>query len=332
MSAIAEPPPHVHVLQLMMGMWHAQIVAAAARFGIADLVASGVHDVDSLAQECGADPDALHRLLRACAALGIFFESEPRRFALTPAGACLRSDVAGSLRDLLIAETAPGHWLPWGQLFETIQQGRSLAGDILGMPVWEYYAKNHDEGLSFARGMGNLSAIVSQDVTRAYDASGFARIVDVGGSQGVLLSSLLAAAPNARGVLFDLPEVVANAKSDPRMEIVAGSFFDDPVPAGGDLYLLKQILHDWPDDRCTEILKNIHQAAKPGATLLVVEMLLPDTPQPSPVTFMDLNMLVMLGGRERTAAEMTALLAGGGFRVTRITPVGLFSLIEATAE
>lgn len=324
-------PPHVHVLQLLMGMWHAQIIAAAARFGIADLVASGVHDVDSLAQECGADAGALHRLLRACAALGIFFESEPRRFALTPAGECLRSNVAGSLRDLLIAETAPGHWLPWGQLFEAIQQGRSLAGDILGIPVWEYYAKNHEEGLSFARGMGNLSAIVSRDVTRAYDASRFARIVDVGGSRGVFLSSLLEANPNARGVLFDLPEVVAGVPSNPRIDVVAGSFFGE-VPPDGDLYLLKQILHDWPDDRCTEILKNVHRAAKPGATLLVVEMLLPDTPQPSPVAFMDLNMLVMLGGRERTAAEMTALLAGNGFRVTRITPIGLFSLIEATAE
>jgi hypothetical protein len=325
-----EVPPHVQVLQLMMGLWHAQIVAAAARFGVADLMASGVHDVDSLAQECGADAGALYRLLRACAALGVFSESEPRRFALTPAGECLRSDTPGSLRDLLIAETAPGHWLPWGRLYDAVKGGRSLAGEILGMPVWEYYRKNHEEGLSFARGMGNLSAIVSQDVTRVYDASRFERIVDVGGSQGVLLSSLLAANPNARGVLFDLPEVIKDVAADPRIELAAGSFFEN-VPADGDLYLLKSILHDWPDDRCTEILKNIRRAAKPGTTLLVVEMLLPDTPQPSPVAFMDLNMLVMLDGRERSAAEMTALLAGGGFRVARIIPIGMFSLIEATA-
>ena len=325
-----EVPPHVHVLQLLMGLWHAQIVAAAARFGVADLMAAGVNDVDSLAQQCGADADALHRLLRACAALGIFFESESRRFALTPAGECLRTDTPGSLRDFLIAETAPGHWLPWGRLYDAVKSGRSLATEILGMPVWEYYAKNQEEGLSFARGMGNLSAIVSQDVTRVYDASRFERIVDVGGSQGVLLSSLLAANPNARGVLFDLPEVIRDVAADPRIEHVSGSFFES-VPADGDLYLLKAILHDWPDDRCTEILKNIRRAAKPGATLLVVEMLLPDTPQPSPVAFLDLNMLVMLGGRERTAGEMTALLAGGGFRVTRITPIGMFSLIEAAA-
>lgn len=312
-----------------MGLWHAQIVAAAARFGVADLIASGVHDVDSLAHECGADPDALHRLLRACAALGVFFESEPRRFALTPAGECLRSDAPNSLRDFLIAETAPGHWLPWGQLYDAVKAGKSLATDILGMPVWEYYAKNQEEGLSFARGMGNLSAIVSQDVTRVYHANGYRRIVDVGGSQGVLLRSLLATSPEARGVLFDLPEVVASAAPDPRIELVSGDFFKE-VPADGDLYLLKSILHDWADDRCMEILKSIHRAAKPGATLLVVEMLLPDTPQPSPVTFLDLNMLVMLGGRERSAAEMTSLLATGGFTVKRVTPIGLFSLIEAT--
>lgn len=325
-----EQPPHVHVMQLMMGLWHAQIVAAAARFGVADLMATGVHDVESLAQECGADPDALHRLLRACAVLGIFFETEPRRFALTPAGECLRSDSSNSLRDFLIAETAPGHWLPWGRLHDAVREGRSLAAEILGMPPWEYYAKNPEEGLSFARGMGNLSAIVSRDVMRVYDRNGFARIVDVGGSQGVLLRSLLEANPNAKGVLFDLPEVIKNVPADPRIELVPGDFFKE-CPPDGDLYLLKSILHDWPDDRCTDILKAIHKAAKPGATLLVMEMLLPDTPQPSPVAFMDLNMLVMLGGRERSAAEMATLLAAGGFRVERIMPIGLFSLIETVA-
>lgn len=325
-----EMPPHVHVLQLLMGLWHAQIVAAAARFGVADLMATGVHDVESLAQECGADPEALYRLLRACAVLGIFLETEPRRFALTPAGECLRSDSNNSLRDFLIAETAPGHWLPWGRLYDAIREGRSLAAEILGMPAWEYYAKNPDEGLSFARGMGNLSAIVSRDVVRVYDASRFARIVDVGGSQGVLLASLLEANPNANGVLFDLPEVIEKTPAKPRIELVAGDFFKD-CPPDGDLYLLKSILHDWPDDRCTDILKSIHNAAKPGATLLVAEMLLPDSPQPSPVAFMDLNMLVMLGGRERSAAEMAALLATGGFRVERVMPIGMFSLIEAVS-
>jgi len=335
MSAIPrdlpEVQPHVHVLQLMMGMWHSQIVATAARFGIADFIASGVHDAESLAHECDSDPEAVYRLLRACAALGLFAESPGRRFALTPAGACLRSEATGSLRDLLIAEAAPGHWLPWGQLHEVIRSGKSLASDILGMPVWEYYAKNHEEGASFARGMGNLSAIVSEDVTRVWRSEGFERIVDVGGSQGVLLSSLLAKNEKARGVLFDRADVIEEARQrvdQTRIELVAGDFLEE-VPKGGDLYLLKSILHDWPDDKCAQILRNVYRAANEGATLVVVEMLLPDTPQPSPAAFMDLNMLVMLNGRERTAAEMTAMLKAERFEVTKMIPMGSFTLTEA---
>jgi O-methyltransferase domain/Dimerisation domain len=325
-------PPHVQILQLMMGLWHAQIVATAARLGVADLIAAGVQDVDSLAQECGASAGSLYRLLRACAALGVFFESEPRRFALTPAGECLRADSAGSLRDFLIAETAPGHWLPWGRLYDAVKRGESVAAETLGMNMWDYYAKNHDEALSFARGMGNLSAIVSKEVAHVYNANGAKRVVDVGGSQGVLLLNLLPA--GAKGVLYDRPEVIEEARKaikDERIECVAGDFFQS-VPEGGDLYLLKSILHDWPDERCTAILRTIRRAAQPGAKLLVVEMILPDAPQPSPVSFMDLNMLVMLNGRERTAAEFAELLASGGFRVSRVIPTpGMFSLIEADA-
>jgi len=328
-NATQVPPPPVQVLQMMMGLWVSQILAATARFGVADAIARGVTSSDDLARECGADPQALLRLLRGAASAGLLTESAAGTFALTPLGECLRSDAPGSLRDLVIAECAPGHWLPWGQLYEGVKAGRSLAGEILGMPVWEYYAKNHEEGLSFARGMGNLSALVSQDVARLYDASAFRTIVDVGGSQGILLRGLLAQNPNARGILYDLPEVTADAKPVERMEIVSGSFFER-VPEGGDLYLLKSILHDWPDEKCAEILRSIHKAAKPGTKLLVVEMLLPDQPQPSPVTFMDLNMLVMLNGRERTAADFKKLLGDNGFRLLRVIPTGgTFSLIEA---
>jgi hypothetical protein len=347
MSAIAQeapaaethpqaPPPPIQVLSLMMGMWHAQIVGTAARLGVADLIASGVHDVDSLAHECGADPAALYRLLRASATLGIFFESAPRRFALTPLGECLRSNVPGSVRDLFVAEIAPGHWLPWGRLYEVVKSGKSVAGETLGGEVWEYYAKNPEEGHTFARGMGNLSAMVSQDVARLYDVSGFRTIVDVGGSQGVLLGALLALNSSARGILFDRKDVIDEARNAiaggplaDRAELIAGDFFVE-IPSGGDLYLLKSILHDWPDERCVDILKNLRRAAAPGSKLLIAEMLLPDAPQPSPVTFMDINMLVMLNGRERTASELASLLAAADFRVTRVIPTGgMFSLIEA---
>jgi len=177
-----------------------------------------------------------------------------------------------------------------------------------------------------------LSAMVSQDVSRLYDASSFEKIIDIGGSQGVLLRGLLAQNPNARGVIFDRADVIEDAKKvvdDDRIELVAGDFFEK-VPSDGDLYVLKSILHDWPDDKCAAILQNVHRWSKPGAKLLVVEMLLPDHPEPSPVTFMDMNMLVMLNGRERTAADFTKLLGDNGFNVARVIPTGgTFSLIEA---
>jgi hypothetical protein len=327
------PPPPVQVLQMLMGLWVSQILAATARFGAADVIARGLTASDDIAAEAGANPDTFYRLLRAAAACGIVAETAPRNFALTPLGECLRTDAPGSLKDLIIAECAPGHWLPWGQLYEAVKSGRSPASDVLGMNVWDYYAKNQEEALSFARGMGNLSAMVSQDVARLYDAKSYKTIIDVGGSQGVLLRGLLAQNPAARGIVFDLPEVIEGAKhafaNDDRIELVAGDFFSN-VPSGGDLYVLKSILHDWPDDRCATILRNVRSASKPGAKLLLVEMLLPDHPQPTPVAFMDLNMLVMLNGRERTAADFTKLLRDNGFNVTSVIPTGgMFSLIEA---
>ncbi|HKR65798.1 MAG TPA: methyltransferase [Thermoanaerobaculia bacterium] len=329
MSDQQAPPPHVHVFQMVMGLWHAQIAATAARFGVADLIARGVTRSDDIAREADADPRALYRFLRAAASAGLFIETEPGSFANTPVGDCLRSDSPTSLRDFVIAETAPGHWLPWGRLHDAIKSGHSVTTEALGVPAWDYYKANPEEGLAFARAMGNLSKIVAMDVVRLYDPSQFRRIVDVGGSQGVLLRALLDRAPNARGVLFDLPEVTASAPQDARVEIVSGSFFDT-IPEGGDLYVLKSILHDWPDERCDAILANVHRAAAPGATVLLVETILTPPPQPSPVTFMDMNMLVMLDGRERTADEYGEMLRRAGFAMQRVIPTGgMFGLVEA---
>ena len=330
----AAPPPHVVLLQTtLFAMWGAQVASAAAQLGLADFIASGVHASDDLAREAAADPAALYRLLRACATIGLVVETSPRRFALTPVGECLRSDRPGSMRDIVIAETAPGHWLPWGRLVDAVRKGGPMTRETLGVEAWDYYAQNQDEGRCFARAMSNLSAVASADVARVYNASGAQRIVDVGGSEGVLLRALLDAAPAARGVLFDRADVIEGVRAKgvhhDRMEIVAGDFFQS-VPAGGDLYLLKSILHDWPDDACVSILKTIHAHAADGAKVLIVEMVMPEEPQPTPVALMDMNMLVMLGGRERTPREFGQLLAAGGFMVDRVIPTGgMFSVIEA---
>jgi hypothetical protein len=333
---VPAPPPPVQLLQMLMGMWVAQIASAFARLGAADAIAAGNTSADAIARSADASADGTYRLLRAAATAGLVRETSPREFALTPLGECLREGAPGSLRDFVIAETAPGHWLPWGRLYDAVKRGSSVASETLGVDVWEYYAKNAEEGHAFARGMGNLSALVSQQIGGLYDASRFRRIVDVGGSQGVLLAGLLASSPEARGVLFDRDDVIAEARhvveSGPlrdRIEMVAGDFFAN-VPEGGDLYVLKSILHDWPDERCAAILANVHRAAAPHSRLLVVETILPDEPQPSPVAFMDLNMLVMLNGRERTVSEYTALLRDAGYEVERFIPTGgMFGLIEA---
>jgi len=334
----AGPPPHAVLMQMVMGIWAAQIASAVAQLEIPDHIARGKVSVDDLAAEANADAEALYRLLRAAGSIGLCAETAPRHFALTPVGDALRSDAAHSVRDFVIAETASGHWLPWGRLADAVRRGGPMTEETLGMNAWEYYAKNIDEGRCFARGMGNLSAIVSEDVARVYDPGDVRRIVDVGGSEGVLLRGLLARAPEARGVLFDRPEIIEAAKGPiessgfaDRVELAGGSFLDE-VPVGGDLYVLKSILHDWPDEQCETIVRNVHRAAAPESRLMIVEMTLPDGPAgtPSPVPLMDMNMLVMLGGRERTASEFSALLARCGYRVERVVPTpGPFSVIEA---
>jgi len=330
------PPPFAIALQMLTGMWVSQVMSAVAQLGVPDLIAAGTRSAGHLAEECSADENALRRLLRAAATIGLVVETVPNEFALTPVGETLRANVPGSLRDFVIAETAPGHWLPWGRLVDAVRRSGSMAKKTMGIEPWEYYATNVEEGRCFARGMSNLSAIASEAVAHVYDPGDVHRVVDVGGSEGVLLRGILRRAPNARGVLFDRADVIEGARRAVaesgmagRIELASGDFFTD-VPRGGDLYLLKSILHDWPDDKCEEIVKSVHRAAAEGSRLVVVEGLLPDTPQPSPVTLMDMNMLVMLGGRERTAGEYTALLQRCGYEVARVIPTGgMFSVIEA---
>jgi len=334
----AGPPPHAVLMQMVMGSWVAQIASAFAQLEVPDNIAKGKVSVEELAAAAPADADALYRLLRAAASIGLCAETAPRHFALTPVGDALRHDAPHSVRDFVVAETARGHWLPWGRLADAVRRGGPMTEETLGMNAWEYYAKNIEEGHCFARGMGNLSAIVSEDVARVYDPGDVKRIVDVGGSEGMLLRGLLARVPGARGVLFDRPEIIGKAKGAiaasgfaGRIELAGGDFLAT-APEGGDLYLLKSILHDWPDDACETILRNVHRAAAPDSRLLVIEMTLPDGPAgaPSQVPLMDMNMLVMLGGRERTAAEFAAMLARCGYTVERVVPTpGPFSVIEA---
>ena len=279
---------------------------------------------------------ALYRVLRLLSSVGVFTQVAPRSFGLTALGETLRSDAPGSVRNFAITETAPGHWQPWGRLEESVRTGKSAAHAALEMGLFEWYAQNPDEAGFFNAAMGNLSALAAGELVRVFDFSAFRKVVDVGGAHGVLLSSILHASPMTRGVLFDLPHVIATAGErikalglSDRCDLISGDFFE-AVPDGGDLHLLKQIIHDWDDERTTRLLKNCHRALAPQGTLLLVEMVVPPNNEPSPAQAMDLNMLVLLGGRERTEEEYQHLLAEVGFRLVRIIPThSPFNVIEA---
>ena len=336
-NPINDVPPPVQMLKLAMGYWVSQACAEVARLGIADRLAGGARPSDELARDVGANPDALYRLLRCCASVGVLHEQAGKRFALTPVGETLRSGGPGSLRDFLIAETAPGHWLPWGRLHEAVMEGQPQTTATLGCDIFTFYSRNPEEAAPFNRAMANLSAIVAGEVAASFDFSSYATLNDVGGGHGGLLATILEKFPRTRGVLFDLPHAIGEARPlfaerglAPRCELVAGDFFER-VPAA-DVYLLKAVLHDWDDARAAQILKSCRAGAAPGAKLLIVEMVIPSDGASSFAQLMDLNMLVMLTGRERNVGEYRALLEAAGFRHDRLIPTHTpFAILEATA-
>jgi SAM-dependent methyltransferase len=212
-----------------------------------------------------------------------------------------------------------------------------MTREALGMELFDWYAQNPEEAGFFNAAMGNLSALAANELVRVYDVSGVRTVADVGGAHGVLLAAVLKANPAARGILFELPHVIATAGEElaaqglaKRCELVSGDFFA-AVPEGADLHLLKQIVHDWDDERATQLLQNCHRALTPAGKLLLVEMVVPADNRPDLAQAMDLNMLVLLGGRERTEEEYQRLLQGAGFRLERVIPThSPFSVIEAT--
>ena len=336
-GAVHEVPPPVSMMGLITGYWVSQAVGVVALLGVADQLGEGPRGSDELARAVGADPQALYRVLRLLASLGVFAEVAPDSFALTPLGETLRSDAPGTVRNFAITETAPGHWLPWGRLPESVRSGQPMAREALGMELFDWYAQNPEEAGFFNAAMGNLSALAASELVRVYDFSAVRTVADVGGAHGVLLTAVLRANPAAGGILFDLPHVIATAGDaiaaeglSQRCELVSGDFFE-AVPEGADLHLLKQIVHDWDDERATRLLQNCHRALSPAGKLLLVEMVIPPENQPSPAQAMDLNMMVLLGGRERTEEDYQRLFQAAGFRLERVIPThSPFSVIEAT--
>lgn len=325
-SSIPSQQPADQIFQLITSFWTSRAVYVAAKLGLADLVQTGPKTAAELAEATGTHAASLYRVLRALASTGFFVEDEQGRFASTPTSDALRSGVPGSLRATAISELGEDHYDSWGNVLHSVRTGGIAFDDHFGKPVWQYYAENPEIAQTFNDSMTGLTRTIEDAVVGAYDASRFRTVVDVGGGHGSFLASLLKANPAANGILFDAPQVVEGAEArfrdlgvEGRCVAHGGDFFQS-VPSGGDLYTLKWILHDWDDEKSVAILKNCRRAMGPGARLLIVDAVVPPRNEPSFGKFMDLNMLVMTGGRERTEAEFRDLLAAAGFQLSKVVP------------
>ena len=331
--------PAATLLHLMTGYRAMQALYVAARLGIADLLKDGARGSEELARATGADARALHRLLRALASLGVFGEDADGRFTPSELGALLRSDVPGSLRAAAIFFGDERNWHAWGKLERSVMSGEPVRGPRGTQVFLEESARDPEGAALFNAAMTSLTSAFDAAVTAAYDFSRLGTLVDVGGGQGALISSILAANPALRGILFDIPPVIESARGRigeaglaGRCALVAGDFFAS-VPAGGDAYVLKWVIHDWDDEHGVAILGSCRRAMARDGRLLLVERVVPERIDQSAdtqgIVLGDLNMLLWTGGRERTAAEYRALLASGGFTLARIVPTATqLSIIE----
>jgi O-methyltransferase domain len=334
--------PSQVLLQLCSAYIPCAALWVAAELKLADLIGSSSKSVAELATNTSTNEDALFRILRLLAMLGIFVETEPRHFSLTPTAELLRSDHPQSMRDTVVWLADPFHFNIAAELLHSVRTGQPTVEHVTGKRAFEYFATNQLEFDRFHRAMTNLSAMAISAALEAYDFSAFHTIVDIGGGHGFAICSILKKYPRMHGVLFDLQEIVPGAEQrirelglEDRCRTVAGDFFKS-VPEGGDVYFMKHILHDWTDQQATAILRNCRRAldstrnGNPAGKVVLLEFVVPPGNQPHPSKIIDIEMLFFPGGRERMEQEWRDLFARAGFRLSRIVPTkSPFSVIEA---
>jgi hypothetical protein len=327
-----QPPA---LFQMATGYWLSQAIYVAAKLGLADLLKDGPKSCDVLAAATGADKQSLFRLMRALSSARVFAHLQNDSFALASAGESLQSNVPGSLRAIVMS-IGEIHYQAWGDLLHSIQTGSPAFNNVFGTGLFEYLQRNAEAADTFNRGMTDVSSMLAYAVLMAYDFSRISSIVDIGGGQGKLLRCIVQFNPEIKGTVFDLEPAIEMAKQHlgsnvygGRCSAIAGDFFDS-VPEGADAYILCGVIHDWDDDHGIRILKNCRRAMTRNGRLLLVEMVVPDADANSFGKLLDLNMLVMTGGRERTKSEFRTLLAAAGYRLTKIVPtMAPQSVIEA---
>jgi O-methyltransferase domain/Dimerisation domain len=332
----ASLPPHVQLIQMATAYWASRLLYVAAKLELADHLADGPKTAAALAGPTGTHAPSLHRIMRSLSSLGVLAEVADHRFSLTPLGEALKRKAPGSAHATVLTLGSDWVWHGFEHLLYSVQTGKSGVEKALGEPVFDWLSKHPEEASLFSETMIGFHGMEPAAVAAAYDFSELGTIVDVGGASGNLLTTILAAHPRPRGVLFDMPHVVRDAPAliqsrglTDRVTIASGSFFD-AVPAGGDAYLLSHIIHDWSEAQCLTILGNCRKVAKPDGRLLIIEMVLPEGNEPHPGKMLDLMMLVGPGGQERTPPEYRELLAKAGFRLTKVVPTqSAVSVVEA---
>lgn len=322
--------PSQQIMRLGFGFAVSQALRVIIELRVPDLLTAGERSVDELAAATQADADALYRVMRLLAPEGVFREVLPRHFELTKLGAALRSDRPGPRDFVRMTNSEP--YLAFEQLLYSVRTGMPAFDKVFGSPRFDWLSEHPEQAALFQRAMVALRS--NEAVAEAYDFSPFTRIVDVGGGHGQLLSAILARNPHLSGVLFDLPSGVAAAQQGaggnlPRTEFIAGNFFES-VPSG-DVYIIKKVVHDWDDERAAAILRNCRKAMLPNGKVLVVETLVPPGDEPNQIKGVDVVMLAITGGLERTEAQYASLFDAAGLRLERVIQTrGPISILETS--
>jgi C-methyltransferase len=331
-------PAPAAMMEMIIATWTSQAITVAAQLGVADALADGPLAIEELADRVGADADALRRLLRALISKGVFRRRRDGRYELNSLAGTLRSDASISVTWAAQFYGSAEQRERWTLMVESVRTGHTVVPALRGKESFDYFAGQPELAKLFNQTMTSVSELTDGPVVAGFDFSAYPTIVDVGGGHGPLLAAILAGAPKSRGVLYDLPRVVASAPGllrehnvADRVCIAEGSFFDS-VPAGGDAYILKNIIHDWPDEKAVQILRNVRTVAGSRAAVLLIELVIPEHDRDFPGKWVDLEMLLNLGARERTAAEYRDLLGQAGFQMTRVVQTACpLSVVEGRA-
>jgi hypothetical protein len=328
-------PPFVSMLQMLHGLHFSTCISCLAQLGIPDLVEAGPQSAEELAAQVGAHPQALHRLMRATASIGVLSEDADGKFSQTPLSAVLRGNVTPSARGFAMMGAREWHMRGWEHLEYSVRTGKTALDQVYGKSLFEYLSSHPTEAQIFNETMTGLSMMDSPAIAESYSFDGIRSIVDVGGGHGLLLANVLQRNPQMRGTLYDLPHVIEGARNGPlqpvldRCTLTSDDMFAS-VPGGADAYMMKHVIHDWPDEVCVKILASCRKGVNPGGKLLVADSVIQPGNEFSFGKIMDIQMMLFPGGLERTQEQFHELLAASGRRLNRVIPTAApESIVEA---